>query len=35
MSNCIHNFEINHLVNGYDGECFKPTQQELTGAEKI
>lgn len=35
MTNCIHNFEINHLVNGYDGEYFKPTPQELTETEVV
>lgn len=35
MTNRIYNFEINHLVNGYDGEYFKPTPQELTEAEAV
>lgn len=35
MTNRIYNFEINHLVNGYDEEYFKPTPQELTEAEAV
>ena len=35
MANKTYNFEINHLVRGYDDEYFKPTSQELTEEEAV
>ena len=35
MANKTYNFEINHLVYGYEGEYFKPTSYELTEAEAV
>ena len=35
MTNKTYNFEINHLVYGYEGEYFKPTLQELTEEEAV
>ena len=35
MASKIWNFEINHLVYGYEGEYFKSILEELTEGEAV